>query len=176
MPTPGRTSLVEIVTAGQHILEAEGPSGLTMQAVAGQVGVRAPSLYKRVRDRDALLALVATATVDELTRRLETGEATVAGLARTYRAFAKERPEGVRLILTAAADADALARASAPVLRVAEQLVGSAQALAAARLITAWVTGFITMELAGAFRLSGDLDDAFEFAVARLQRALAPTG
>lgn len=176
MPTPGRTSLVEIVTAGQQILETDGPSGLTMQAVAAQVGVRAPSLYKRVRDRDALLGLVATATTDELTRRLEACEATVAGLARTYRAFAHERPEGVRLILTAAADADALARASAPVLAVAEQLVGSAQALAAARLITAWVTGFITMELAGAFRLSGDLDEAFEFAVARLQQALQPPG
>ena len=176
MPTPGRTSLVEIVTAGQHILETEGPSGLTMQAVAEQVGVRAPSLYKRVRDRDALLGLVATATTDELARRLETCEATVSGLARTYRAFAHERPEGVRLILSTAADADAMTRASAPVLRVAERLVGSAQALAAARLITAWVTGFVTMELAGAFRLSGDLDDAFEFAVARLQTALSPTG
>ena len=174
MPAPDRTSLAEIVAAGCAVLEAEGPSRLTMHAVAQQVGVRAPSLYKRVRDRDALLGLVAAATMEELTQRLAMTDATVAGLASTYRAFAHERPEGFRLILSAGADAESLARVSAPVLRIAEELVGSAEALAAARLITAWATGFITMELAGAFRLTGDLEHAFEFGVARLSVALSP--
>jgi AcrR family transcriptional regulator len=174
MPTPDRTSLAEIIAAGRDILEAGGPSRLTMQAVADQVGVRAPSLYKRVRDRNALLGLVAAATMDELAQRLSTTDSTVAGLARTYRAFAHERPEGFRLILSAGADAETLARVSAPVLQIAEELVGSAEALAAARLITAWATGFLTMELAGAFRLAGDLEHAFEFGVARLSVALSP--
>jgi len=71
MPTPDRTSLAEIVAAGRGILEAGGPSKLTMQAIAERVGVRAPSLYKRVRDRDALLTLVAEASANDLADRLE---------------------------------------------------------------------------------------------------------
>ena len=51
MPTPSRTSTAEIVAAGRAILEAEGFEGLTMQRVAAAVGVRAPSLYKRVDGR-----------------------------------------------------------------------------------------------------------------------------
>ena len=62
MPTPDRTSLQDIVGAGRDLVETGGAAKLTMQAVAERVGVRAPSLYKRVRDRDALLVLVASAT------------------------------------------------------------------------------------------------------------------
>ena len=173
MPTPDRTSLEEIVAAAWAVLEAEGLAGLTMQAVAVKVGVRAPSLYKRVRDRDALLALVAVAAVDEVARRLEPA-ATLADIAHAYRAFAHERPQGFRLIQSAGADPASLARASEPVLRIAGDLVGPGDALEAARLVTAWATGFLTMELAGAFRLGGDLDEAFEYGLARLTAALTP--
>lgn len=172
-PTPERTTLAEIVAAGRDVLESGGPSRLTMQAVAERVGVRAPSLYKRVRDRDALLGLVAVATVEELGERLGTADATVAGMARAYRAFAHERPQGFRLVLSDRVDPEVLTRASAPVLRIAAELVGETEALEAARLITAWATGFLSMELAGAFRLGGDLDGAYEYAVARLTDALA---
>ncbi len=172
MPTPERTSRGEIVAAGRDILELEGPSGFTMQAVADAVGVRAPSLYKRVRDRDALLDLVVAATMDDLAVRLEASDRTITGLARAYREFAHRRPEGFRLVLSFRADPEALARLSAPVLAATEQVVGSDEALDAARLVTAWVVGFISMELAGAFRLGGDLDQAFEFALVRLRTAL----
>ncbi len=50
MPTPERTSLAEIVTQAARLLESGGPAAVTMQAVAAAVGVKAPSLYKRVRD------------------------------------------------------------------------------------------------------------------------------
>ena len=59
MPTPSRTSTAQIVAAGRVILEAEGFEGLTMQRVAAAVGVRAPSLYKRVDGRRELVRLIA---------------------------------------------------------------------------------------------------------------------
>jgi len=172
MPTPDRTSLNDIITAGRELVETGGAARLTMQAVADRVGVRPPSLYKRVRDRDALLVLVAQATVDDLAQRLAASDGTLAGIAHVYRGFAHERPEGFRLMFTVDGAAESLDRVSAPILRVAEDLVGEAAALEAARLVTAWATGFIDMELAGAFRLGGDIDRAFEYGLERLERGL----
>ena len=36
----------------------------------------------------------------------------------------------------------------------------------------AWANGFLNMELAGAFRLGGDVDQAFDFGVESLTRAI----
>ncbi|GAA3207964.1 TetR/AcrR family transcriptional regulator [Microbacterium terregens] len=172
MPTPDRTSLTEIVDAGRGILESGGPARLTMQAVAERVGVRAPSLYKRVRDRDALLTLVVEATANDLAHRLEESDPTIAGLARTYRSFAHRRPEGFRLLFTVEGADAAMSRAAVPVLRAAGDLVGPDAALDAARLLTAWATGFVNMELSGSFRLGGDVEEAFEYGLDRLAVAL----
>jgi AcrR family transcriptional regulator len=184
MPTPDRTSLDDIIRAGRDILESEGLSRLTMQAVADRVGVRAPSLYKRVRSRDDLVGLIAEATVHDLGERLHA----VAGsadarrdlgeLARAFRAFAHAHPAGYHLIFAPGPDVtrpdlDSLARASAPVLRVAADLAGKEHALEAARTLTAWANGFISMELAGAFNLGGDIDRAYEFGIERLADALS---
>lgn len=173
MPTPDRTSYAEIVDAGRALLEESGPSGLTMQRVAERVGVRAPSLYKRVRDRDALVEAVAAATLDDLSDRLEASVGSLESLARTYRDFARERPEGFRLMFATTAPQEALDRVGATVVRTAGGLAGEEHALEAARLVTAWATGFVQMELAGAFRLGGDIDEAFAFGLVTLQRGLA---
>jgi len=183
MPTPDRTSLAEIVRAGRDILESSGTAGLTMQAVADRVGVRAPSLYKRIRSRDDLIGLITEATVRDLGERLETvgGGADprrdLAELARALRTFAHAHPLGFQLIFapkpdTARPGTESLTRAVAPVMRVAAALAGEAHALEAARTITAWANGFISMELAGAFQLGGDIDRAYEFGIARLTDAL----
>lgn len=205
MPTPERTSLDAILAAGREILEADGLGGLTMQAVADRVGVRAPSLYKRVRNRGELVRSIAAATVAELGARLEApgepdesvepgergapGEAggpgaaagdpgaALARLAGIMRAFAHERPAAYRLLFASGEESglevEQLRAASAPLLAVAAELAGPEHALDAARTLTAWVTGFISMELAGAFRLGGDVDRAFEYGVAHLGSALA---
>ena len=42
----------QILEAALDLLEEHGPDGLTMRAVAGRVGVKAPSLYKHFPDKD----------------------------------------------------------------------------------------------------------------------------
>ena len=104
MPTPDRTSLAEIVEAGRELLERDGLDGLTMQAVATRVGVRAPSLYKRVSNRDALVALVADATLRELGDSVDAAAGELERdprerlreMARAVRAFARRRPVAFR--------------------------------------------------------------------------------
>lgn len=182
MPTPERTSIDAIIGAGRAILEESGPAGLTMQAVAVRVGVRAPSLYKRVTDRDALVAAVAESVVTDLAAELEqveqrsvardTPTELLSALATAYRAFAHANREGFALMFTASAPLAALDRAAGPVLRSTAALVGDEDALDAARLVTAWMTGFLQMELAGAFRLGGDVDRAFDYGLSRLLRGL----
>jgi Tetracyclin repressor-like, C-terminal domain len=52
--------------------------------------------------------------------------------------------------------------------------------MSAARLLMAFLHGFVSMELAGAFRLGGSVDDAFAFALdailAGLPRAAGDSG
>lgn len=172
MPTPERTTLEEIVAAARDLLDDGGPANVTMQAVAQRVGVRAPSLYKRVRDREALLTLVSTQIAFDLGARLAEAGDELESLARAYRRFAHEQPEGFRLILGGPGDPEVLARVSAPVLRATGAAIGDECALDAARLLTAWVTGFAMMELLGAFRLGGSVDDAFEWGLGRIVSSL----
>jgi hypothetical protein len=63
-------------------------------------------------------------------------------------------------------------RSSAAFLRVVTEVAGQQHALPAARTIVAWAHGFITMELAGAFRLGGDVDQAWNFGLDRVLSAV----
>lgn len=184
MPTPARTSRDQIVSEGRAILESEGLDGLTMQRVADAVGVRAPSLYKRVRGRSDLVRLIVEDVARELAGILEAAASTgdpkrdLGALATAARAFARANPAAYGLLFIplpdgAQPDPDLLARTSAAIVRTAAALAGSDRSLEAARTVTAWAHGFISMELAGAFRLGGEVDEAFAFGIERLAVALA---
>jgi AcrR family transcriptional regulator len=182
MPTPRRTSRAEIVRAGRTVLEAEGPASLTMARVAAVVGVRPPSLYKHVESRDDLVRLIASDALAALGRRLD---AVVGGddprrdleaMAGAYRAFARANPETYGLLFArlpegARPDAGVSETASEALLRTVS---GADRPLEAARTVAAWSHGFVSMELAGAFRLGGDVDAAFEYGIGRLAAALLP--
>jgi AcrR family transcriptional regulator len=183
VPTPARTSVDAIVAAGRSILDADGLDGLTMQRVAAAVGVRGPSLYKRVRDRADLIRLIANDVAVELTRTLEaaatSGDPAVdlRAIAGTFRAWALAHPEAYHLLFDRRpegerVDPEVNARSSAALLRTAAALGGQEHALEAARTAVAWANGFVGMELAGAFRLGGDVESAFEYGVVRLTRAI----
>ncbi len=61
-------------------------------------------------------------------------------------------------------------------LRTTARLVGPDQALPAARTAVAWAHGFVSMELSDAFRLGGDVDEAFAYGIERIVAALAADG
>lgn len=176
MPTPDRTSLDAIVSAASDILEADGLASLTMHAVATRVGVRAPSLYKRVDSRDTLIRLVAEATLTDLARRLD-AETDARAVADGMRAFGREKPAAFQLVMTPGAGTPVAAdefgaAASAAVLRIGRELAGPEDALEAARTLTAWTAGFIGMELNGNFRLGGDVERAWDYGVTRIIAAI----
>lgn len=189
MPTPTRITPESLRAAAREVLERDGRDGLTMQAVATALGVRAPSLYKHVRDRDDLVRIVAEEVAHELGDRLDAalaatdGDAATAArdLAAEARRYARERPNGYALVFgplpeSARADRAALDHGSAAVLEVSRRLAGEDRALLAARTLTAWMHGFTSMELAGAFRLGGDVEEAWEFGIEHLVAGLAEAG
>lgn len=173
MPTPARTSPDAILAAARAILEAEGLEGLTMQAVATRVGVRAPSLYKHVADRAGLIRSVADAVVADLEEALAVRRPSpdpaddLRAIARRYRSFVRANPAGYALLFAdlppaAAADPERVAVLARPILESIARLIDDDDAvLPAARTFVAWAHGFTSMERAGAFRLGGDVDAAY---------------
>jgi AcrR family transcriptional regulator len=174
-PAPARTSTDAVVVAARLILENGGLSSVTMRSVADAVGVKGPSLYKRVPDRAALLRAIADSVVNDLgltlARATERGdpEANLRAVAAAYRSFVLDNPNGYRLLFSDLADANpdssSLAALGAPVVDLMTRLVGPSDALEAARTFVAWAHGFVSMELAGSFRLGGDLEDAYAFGI-----------
>ena len=189
MPAHARTSTAAIVAAGRRLLEQRGTNALTMRDVADAVGVRTPSLYKRVRGRSDLVRLILEDVADELTAALDAAAgfgdpvADVRAMAAAYRAFAHSNPVAYALMYAPQAVPGASAqsvpgaparavRSSSRFLGVVTELAGPRDALPAARTIVAWANGFIAMELAGAFMLGGDVQQAWDFGLDRVVAAV----
>ena len=184
MPAVAKVSDEEILRAARRIVDRDGVAALSMQAVADTVGVRAPSLYKRFADRAALLGAVQRQLFAELGERLELAAArpgpqlALRAMADAYRAFARAHPHLYALMFSSGiprdAAGDAARQAAAqPILSRLRDRVGLDRALPTARVLTAFVHGFVSMELAGAFRLGGDVDEAFAHGLGLLLSSIA---
>jgi AcrR family transcriptional regulator len=185
MAAPAKTSPAAIVAAARASLEADGPAGVTMQAVAAAVGIRGPSLYKRFPDRSAILAeieILVLAEIEDVLLNAAGAAATPRGrieaMARAYRVHATAHPQSYALIygidsVNDEAHLSAWIAAIRPVLAEMTALAGAERALTAARTVTAWLHGFVAIEQAGMFRLGGDIDAAFEEGLATLLDGIA---
>ena len=153
-PAPARTSTDAIVAAARRILEAGGLASVTMRSVADAVGVKGPSLYKRVPDRAALLRAVSESVVADLARTMsratESGDprADLRAAAVAYRTFVLSNPNGYRLLFADLADANpdpsSLAALGEPVVNAMTRLAGPSEALEGARTFVAWAHGFVS--------------------------------
>ncbi len=186
-PAPARTSRDAILSAARSILEEDGLDAVVMSRVAERVGIRGPSLYKHVPNRAALIRAVGDAVTADLARRLSLAvssgdpRADVTATAHAYRGFVLANPNGYGLLFAHLSpdlqpDPDALAELARPIVDAMTVLVGPDDALSAARTFVAWAHGFVSMELAGAFRLGGTLDEAYASGVATILDGLSARG
>lgn len=174
MPTPAKTSLAELVSIARGLVETTGPDALTLGALAGKAGIKAPSLYKHFADRAAMLKAVEIQLLHELEAWLrqetrgDTPKQRLKAMARAYRAWGKLKPNCYRVIYSGNAFIDPEIRAAClfSAQPLFEELRGSGvpedRVLPVSRTIVPFLHGFVLMEIGSAFNLGGDVEDAFE--------------
>jgi AcrR family transcriptional regulator len=183
MPALSKTSDDAIAEAARRLIE-EAREDFSMAAVAEAVGVRTPSLYKRYADREALLARVRRDAYDALRAAIAgpasegKGGARIRAMALAYRRFALEHPKLYALLFAPEERADeatqrARVASAAPLLEILRDIAGPDDALSAARTLTAFLHGYVTMLNAGAFKLGGDVDAAFVYGLDRILAGIA---
>jgi AcrR family transcriptional regulator len=174
LPTPAKTSRLELVSIARGMIETSGAEALTVSAVAQSAGVKGPSLYKHFADRAALLKAVEINVLHELEAVLRAGtkgrtpRARLKSMAATYRRFAGERPHSYEVIYSRNAFDDpeiaaACLFAAKPLLEeLRDAGIADERILPLARTLTAFLHGFVSMEIVNAFRLGGDINAAFD--------------
>lgn len=174
MPTPAKTSRDELIGIAHGLVQSGGAEALTVSAVAQAAGVKAPSLYKHFADRSALLRLVEISVLHELESALRrntrghTPQARIRSMAGAYRDFAREYPRRYEIIYSRDAAEhpqiiEACRFAAQPLFEELQRACLAAnRILPLSRTLTAFLHGFVTMEIANAFHLGGSLDEAFE--------------
>ena len=133
-------------------------------------------MYKRFASKPDLLRAVTREALGELSAQMEQaarGEEARGSLERMageYRAFAKANPRVYELIFTPAEGEDLEARKASvvPLCAVLGGAIGQERALPAARLLVAFLHGYVTMEMQGLFQLGGSVDDGFAFGLATI--------
>jgi AcrR family transcriptional regulator len=174
-----------VVEAAARIADGDGLDAVTLARVAGELGVRAPSLYNHVEGRGGLLRALAVRGVRELTAALRdaavgrSGTDALTATARAYRAYAHAHPGLYAATVAAPAPGDpehqAAARETVDVVFAVLRgwnLEGD-DAVHAARAFRSAVHGFVVLEAARGFGIPVDLDDSFERLVATLAGGLA---
>lgn len=158
----------EIVAVARDLLEREGADALTMRRLAGEIGIRAPSLYKHLPNKAAVeVAIVVTGFEDAATafEAATDGAADpMAAFVAAYRAFAAAHPHMYRLMTDRPLPRDRFpagleARTAAPLLRA----TGSPER---ARAAWAFIHGMVILELNGRFAADSVTEPAWQAGVA----------
>ncbi|MGA0608075.1 TetR/AcrR family transcriptional regulator [Phenylobacterium sp. VNQ135] len=103
-----------LVDAARRLLEAEGPSALSLRAVAREAGVSPAAPYHHFKDKAELLDAVAHEGWEILNARMaeakarEQGRQQLTALGLAYVCFAREHPALYRVMYDAARDKEAL--------------------------------------------------------------------
>ena len=155
----------EVVAAARLILERSGPDALSMRAIAADLGIRAPSLYKHVADKEALeVALISDALAeiaDVFEAAAAEGDDPLAAIASAYRSWALAHPHLYRLMMDRPLPRERLAPGLED--RAAAALVAATGGDPdAARAAFAFAHGMVVLELNCRFPPDADLDAAWK--------------
>ncbi|MEM7802553.1 MAG: TetR/AcrR family transcriptional regulator [Chloroflexota bacterium] len=178
MPFPNQTDRQSIIETAAALIEAEGANQLSLGKLAQAVGVKAPSLYRHVKNKDEVLNLVTMLTFSRLFKRYDAAIDTASGspidqcleLALTHRAFAIETPNLYMLAFSRKRpdlepDDDMLLAEAIKLQQIVTLFAGEENSLIALRGLLALIHGFVSLEINEQYRRGGDLEETFSSAV-----------
>jgi AcrR family transcriptional regulator len=169
-----------VVSAALEILDARGPEGLTLKAIADHAGVMTPSLYKHVRGLPELRRLMTIRILNDAATRMgaavmgRSGQDALLAYLTEYRQLAARYPHRHALVERASYDDPVFLAASERMIDVAYAVVrgfglDGEDLVHAVRTVRAAVTGFVSLENGLGYRAPTDTDESFAY----LSRALA---
>jgi AcrR family transcriptional regulator len=176
MPYPSQVNIETIIQTAWEMVEAEGGiQQVSLKKLAAALGIKAPSLYRYIQNKAALLKAVNQMTEQRLFAAIgaamrdnqgQPAHSQLLIIANTYRTFAHANPTTYTLAFTTVdahnrPDPDEQERDVLPFQALIAQLTGEAQSLPALRGFLALVHGFIMLELHEQLRRGGDLGAAF---------------
>ncbi|MFE9775360.1 TetR/AcrR family transcriptional regulator [Streptomyces sp. NPDC005931] len=190
----GRLSRERVLGTALDLVDREGLSALSMRRLGAELGVEAMALYRYAASKDALLDGLVEALYLELEERLTAGpqDAAPAGSpawrsglhrsARTMYDVCLDHPQTVPLLATRLL-AVPLARRPAAVLRDHERVLAllrqagfdEAGAAGIYRAFTAWLLGYVSVELQPMVDNPDEPDPAFRLGLHRLPAQELPT-
>jgi AcrR family transcriptional regulator len=94
-----REMIDEIIGAARLLLEKDGPGAVSVRAIARQVGVTAPAIYRYYPSLDALMSALSESVTCELCAAVESARDQHGGMAREFRGWALDHPASFRFAL-----------------------------------------------------------------------------
>lgn len=174
MPYPSQVTREPLVEMAWQMIEEEGgPENVSLAALAKKFGVKAPSLYRHVKNKTELLREVNLITCTRMTTYIMAAledvendpKTRVMVVARAYRDFAHQYPVTYQLAYNSSAETqpnpEALEALAIPIQLVIKDVSGDAESLTALRGVWALIHGFVMLEINGLFRRGGDLEETF---------------
>jgi AcrR family transcriptional regulator len=177
-------STASVVEAAVALVDEQGQTALTLAAVAGRTGVATPSLYKHVRNLEALRQKVSARVTAELARTLSTsvagrsGQDALRSVAHAYRDYATAHPRRYPMTqrVPDIEDPEHVAAADQAVQAMFAALRGYGldgdEAIDATRVTRSALHGFVSLEVDGGFGLPQDVGRSFERLVSALHVSL----
>lgn len=184
MPRAG-LSTASVVDAAVGLVDEHGAGAVSLAAVAARTGVAAPSLYKHVRNLEALQQKVSARATAELAQLLSTavagrsGEQALRAAATAYRNYALEHP-GRYPLTQRVPDPNDPQHVAAGALAV-QSLVAALrdyglegdEAIHATRMVRSALHGFVSLEVDGGFGMPQQISASFDRLVAGLAVSLS---
>lgn len=162
----------EIVDVARAMLDEEGLDALSMRAIAARLGVRAPSLYKHLPDKQAILDVLVADLLrengDVLRAAITGAEDPVGAIFAAFRTWALEHPQRYALVMGGPLD-------DGPLVRSASLYNGDPlrwvmrDDLEGALVFWAFAHGLVDLELKGRFPKPYEPAPVWAWGVARLR-------
>jgi AcrR family transcriptional regulator len=161
MPARKMVNRQAIATAARQIIEQKGEEFLSMRTLATELGIKAPSLYDHVKNRDEVIALVQSEGLADFGNGFAKAGNSVREKVLFYRAWALENPRLYPVVFQRRLFRDLLPQGlEVQVLALVVEAAGGSHLLA--RAMWAQLHGLVDLELRGRLPDDADVDATWE--------------